>query len=76
MDRVAANFAYETENLGSLRSILRNGQYDAVVGNPPYIIVRDKALNELYRREYTYCKGKYALTVPFMERFYRLAKIG
>lgn len=75
-DKVAANFTYGTESLGALKSILRNGQYDCVVGNPPYITVKDKALNELYRREYNYCKGKYALTVPFMERFYRLAKGG
>lgn len=75
-DRVAGNFAYGTENLDLLRTILRNGQYDVVVGNPPYITVKDKSLNNLYRRLYSYCKGTYALTVPFMERFYRLAKAG
>ena len=37
----------------ALRAILRNGQYDVVVGNPPYITVKDKALNELYRERYT-----------------------
>ena len=45
-----------------------------VVGNPPYITVKDKALNELYRERYATCQGKYALTVPFMERFFELAK--
>lgn len=75
-DRVAANFAYATENLASLRTILRNGQYDVVVGNPPYIQVKDRALNDAYRVRYPSCSGKYALTVPFMERFFGLAKAG
>lgn len=75
-DRVAANFAYATENLAELQSILRSRQYDAVVGNPPYITVKDKALNKLYRTLYPSCRGTYALTVPFMERFFGLAKIG
>ena len=47
-----------------------------VVGNPPYITVKDKALNARYREIYHYCKGKYALTIPFMERFFQLAKVG
>jgi hypothetical protein len=72
-DRVAANFTYATENLQGLRSILRNGEYDCVVGNPPYITVKDKTLSELYRRNYNSCKGKYALTIPFLERFFSLA---
>jgi hypothetical protein len=75
-DRVAANFAYATENLHALRTILRNGQYDAVVGNPPYITVKDAALNQLYRKNYATAHRQYALTVPFMERFYLLAKPG
>ena len=50
------------------------GRYDVVVGNPPYITVKDKALNEAYRSGTRRCNGKYALTVPFMERFFQLAK--
>ncbi|MEU8085739.1 BREX-2 system adenine-specific DNA-methyltransferase PglX [Micromonospora sp. NPDC049101] len=75
-DRTAATYAYPTENLAALQKILGNGRYDVVVGNPPYITVKDKALNREYRRRYRYCKGKYALTVPFMERFFDLAKAG
>ena len=75
-DAVAANFAYATENLQALRSILRNGQYDAVVGNPPYIEVKDAKLRALYRRLYASCKGGYVLSVPFMEKFFSLAKSG
>ncbi len=48
-------------------------QYHAVVGNPPYITVKDKALNEVYRERYGSCKGKYQLGVPFLERFVELA---
>ncbi|BCN58366.1 BREX-2 system adenine-specific DNA-methyltransferase PglX [Prescottella equi] len=75
-DAVASGFAYSTEDAALLRKILMPGQYDAVVGNPPYIIVSDKALNVRYREIYRYCKGKYALTAPFMERFFQLAKDG
>ena len=75
-DRVASNFAYATENLEALRRILRNGQYDVVVGNPPYIQPPDEALNRTYRQHYFSCRGKYQLTVPFMERFFALAESG
>lgn len=69
-------FAYATEDQQALREILAPGQYDVVVGNPPYITVKDKTLNERYRELYRTCKGAYALTVPFMERFFDLAKRG
>lgn len=69
--------AYRTEDPELLRNFLADGQYDAVVGNPPYIVARDKALNQRYRELYpSSCKGKYSLTVPFMERFFRLARTG
>ncbi|ALU39040.1 DNA methylase [Kocuria flava] len=69
-------FAYATEDQQALKEILTPGQYDVVVGNPPYITVKDKTLNERYRELYRTCKGKYAMTVPFMERFFELAKRG
>ncbi|MGX7724141.1 BREX-2 system adenine-specific DNA-methyltransferase PglX [Rhodococcus sp. 5G237] len=75
-DAVASGFTYSTEDAKVLRRILAPGQYDAVVGNPPYIVVSDKALNARYREIYHYCKGQYALTVPFMEKFFDLAKSG
>ena len=75
-DSLASGFKYSTEDAAVLRSILTPGTYDAVVGNPPYIAVNDKALNVRYRELYPYCKGKYALTVPFMELFFKLAKSG
>ena len=70
------DFAYSTEDRDQLESMLKDGQYDTVVGNPPYITAADPALNAEYRRRYTTCHRKYALTVPFMERFFRLAKAG
>ncbi|MBF6225867.1 BREX-2 system adenine-specific DNA-methyltransferase PglX [Nocardia abscessus] len=75
-DVVASSFTYSTEDARVLRRLLAPGQYDAVVGNPPYVTVGDKALNALYRDNFHYCKGKYALTVPFMEKFFGLAKGG
>lgn len=65
--------AYATENADALRAILQR-EHDVVVGNPPYIQVKDKAQNQTYRALYSTCHGKYALTVPFMELFFDLAK--
>lgn len=73
VDAALSGFAYDTEDLALLRKILEPGRYDVVVGNPPYITVKDKKLNAAYRELYPTCKGKYALTVPFMERFFQLA---
>jgi len=66
---------FDTEDSAELHRILGR-QYHAVVGNPPYITVKDKALNQLYRQRYDSCSGKYALSVPFMERFFDLALSG
>ena len=66
-------FAYSTEDIREYAGILDTNQYHVVVGNPPYITVKDRALNETYRRLYKTCKGKYALSVPFMELFFELA---
>ncbi|MEU4528027.1 BREX-2 system adenine-specific DNA-methyltransferase PglX [Micromonospora ureilytica] len=68
-------FAYATEDADVLGDYLRKGQYTVVVGNPPYITVKDKALNDRYREEYSsVCHRQYALTVPFAKRFFDLAK--
>jgi hypothetical protein len=68
-------FTYTTEDGPLLLSMLEEGTYDVVVGNPPYITVKDKALNQIYRSKYAkVCKGTYALTVPFIVLFFALAK--
>ncbi|MFE0733408.1 BREX-2 system adenine-specific DNA-methyltransferase PglX [Streptomyces sp. NPDC058855] len=71
-----AEFKYETEDVHEHPDILKPGRYHVVVGNPPYITVKDKKLNELYRGLYDACAGKYALSVPFAQRFFELAMIG
>lgn len=73
-DLDVAGFAYSTEDRTALAGILRPGRYDVVVANPPYITVKDKGLNKKYRSLYKSSKGKYALTVPFMERIFQLAR--
>lgn len=73
-DSQISGFSYATEDLTTLKNLLTPGRYDVVVGNPPYITVKDKTLNARYRELYSSCKGTYALTVPFMERFFELAK--
>ncbi|MCX5245603.1 BREX-2 system adenine-specific DNA-methyltransferase PglX [Streptomyces sp. NBC_00201] len=71
-----AEFKYATEDVHEHPEILRPGRYHVVVGNPPYITVKDKKLNELYRELYPACAGTYALSVPFAQRFFELAKRG
>ncbi|MBR9910595.1 MAG: BREX-2 system adenine-specific DNA-methyltransferase PglX [Gammaproteobacteria bacterium] len=62
---------YEVEDPEKLNRILGQ-QYHVVVGNPPYIVVRDKALNRAYRDKYPTCHRKYSLGIPFTERFFDL----
>lgn len=68
------SFAYSTEQAEALEEALQLGQYDVVVANPPYITVKDPKLNAAYRARYNHCRGTYALTVPFMELLFKLAK--
>jgi len=50
-------------------------QYAAVVGNPPYITVKDKALRDKYRVMYPRSASReYSLSAPFCERFFQLAR--
>ncbi len=55
-------------------NLLGTGSYDAVVGNPPYTVVRDRHEYETYRTIYPVCRGKYPLTIPFIVRFFELAR--
>ena len=67
--------AFQAEDLDALNRILGQ-QYHVVVGNPPYITVKDKAVNRLYRGRYLTCHRQYSLAVPFTERFFGLALPG
>ncbi|MFF5157520.1 BREX-2 system adenine-specific DNA-methyltransferase PglX [Streptomyces sp. NPDC000348] len=71
-----AEFVYATEDVQAYPEILQQGRYHVVVGNPPYITVKDKGLNSLYRELYDACAGAYALSVPFAQRFFELARRG
>lgn len=62
---------YEVEDPEKLDKILGQ-RYHVVVGNPPYITVKDKALNQAYRDKYPTCHRKYSLGTPFTERFFDL----
>lgn len=67
--------AYAGEDLQQVQRILGR-QYHAVVGNPPYIVVKDAALNAAYRAKYASCHRQYSLGAPFTERFFELALTG
>ena len=64
---------YDWEDIDRYPGILAHGRYHVVVGNPPYITVKDKSLNQAYRDRYPTCHMKYAMSVPFTELFFRLA---
>lgn len=67
-------FAYDSEDLREYAGILQGDQYHVVVANPPYIQPPDAKLRDQYRALYSTCHMKYALSVPFMELLFRLAK--
>jgi hypothetical protein len=66
---------YCAEDLVELNRILGQ-EYHVVVGNPPYITVKDQALNQAYRNRFSTCHRQYSLAVPFTERFFELAVYG
>lgn len=66
-------YLYDGEDLKEYAGILKHGQYHIVVGNPPYITVKDPALNALYKSVYPTAYKEYQLTAPFMELLFRLA---
>ncbi|MFI7058833.1 BREX-2 system adenine-specific DNA-methyltransferase PglX [Streptosporangium canum] len=71
-------FTYRTEDISDYVkscNILKVSSYHVVVGNPPYITVKDRQENRNYRLAYIdVCSGKYALSVPFAARFFQLAR--
>ncbi|MEZ6048742.1 MAG: BREX-2 system adenine-specific DNA-methyltransferase PglX [Planctomycetaceae bacterium] len=62
---------YACEDKEAILEVLGQ-QYHAVVGNPPYITVKDAHLNQAYRHKYASCHRKYSIAVPFTERFFDL----
>jgi hypothetical protein len=73
--REGSTHAYDAEDLAELNRILGQ-QYHAVVGNPPYITVKDRGLSQAYRDRFSTCHRQYSLVVPFTERFFDLGVYG
>ncbi|MEV7624492.1 BREX-2 system adenine-specific DNA-methyltransferase PglX [Actinoplanes sp. NPDC089786] len=77
MIKGGTGFAYATEDADLVAAFVKPGQYTVVVGNPPYITVKDSAQNATYRDIYKdVCHRQYQLTVPFAQRFFQLARHG
>jgi hypothetical protein len=67
-------FAFTSEDEDLLAEYLKTRQYTVVVGNPPYITMKDEVRNQRYRELYPkVCYRQYQLTVPFAKRFFDLA---
>ncbi|MER5267189.1 BREX-2 system adenine-specific DNA-methyltransferase PglX [Actinosynnema sp. NPDC002837] len=71
-----AGIKLTAEDVEDFPSLLDEGSYHVVVGNPPYITVSDSVLNQEYRRHYSACHRQFQLTVPFAQRFFELARRG
>ncbi|MGW0835064.1 BREX-2 system adenine-specific DNA-methyltransferase PglX [Streptomyces prunicolor] len=74
-DETVGTFRYRPEDIDEYAErcdLLTRDSYHVVVGNPPYITVKDKQENLNYR-VYESCSGTYALSVPFTERLFQLA---
>lgn len=71
---IEARLQLAAEDTHEFPTLLDIGSYHVVVGNPPYITMKDPALNREYRRYYTACHRQYQLTVPFAQRFFELAR--
>jgi hypothetical protein len=70
---------YHTEDVEDyIRSadILDARSYHVVIGNPPYLTPKDKAEAAAYKAAYPDSVGQYALTIPFIERFFQLGNEG
>ncbi|WUK66394.1 BREX-2 system adenine-specific DNA-methyltransferase PglX [Streptomyces coelicoflavus] len=72
-------FAYSTEDVWEYAKrvdLLGRGSYHVVVGNPPYITVKDKQEKENYKKAYDASVGQYGLSVPFAQRLFELSVKG
>ncbi len=72
-DEELYSHAYPGEDLQTVRTLLKPGTYHCVVANPPYIVPKDRKLNDWYRKRFSACHMKYSLAVPFMQQIFALA---
>ena len=75
-DEELYSHAYPGEDLQTVRALLKPGTYHCVVANPPYIVPKDRKLNDWYRKRFTACHRQYSLAVPFMQQIFQLAVHG
>jgi hypothetical protein len=64
---------FSLEDPAAARDVLFKA-YAAVVGNPPYITVKDAVLRDRYRDLYSAAYREYSLAVPFLQRFFQLGR--
>jgi hypothetical protein len=62
---------FRLENRADVERLLTK-RYHAVVGNPPYIVEKDRMKRLKFIEMYDSAAGRYALAAPFTERFFDL----
>lgn len=76
-DHWAPQVAAADSLLADDEPLLTRGRYHVVVGNPPYITVKDAKANAAIRAAYPrVCSGKYSLALPFFQLMTDLAVPG
>lgn len=63
---------FRLENRAEVERVLTR-RYHTVVGNPPYIVEKDRMKRLKFIEMYDSAAGRYALSAPFTERFFDLA---
>lgn len=66
----------DAEEFAKRVDLLGRGSYHVVVGNPPYITVKDDQEKKNYKAAYDASVGLFALSVPFAQRLFELAAKG
>ncbi|MFO0726482.1 MAG: BREX-2 system adenine-specific DNA-methyltransferase PglX [Myxococcota bacterium] len=62
---------FRLENREAVERVLSR-RFQAVVGNPPYIVEKDRLKRLKFIEMYDSASGRYALAAPFTERFFEL----
>lgn len=72
-ESLLSRHGYSAEEVAEVRRLL-DFRWAAVVGNPPYIAVADAGLRAAYKSRFKTCSGQWTLAIPFIERFWDLAR--
>ncbi|WP_454198475.1 BREX-2 system adenine-specific DNA-methyltransferase PglX [Nocardia sp. Marseille-Q1738] len=65
--------ADDVDEFSKVCDLLGRNSYNAVISEPPFTSVSDKAKNAAYREVYTVASGSFPLSVLFTERMFQLA---